>query len=114
VVKNLLLVAVGGSCGAMLRYLASCVINSYQLPFYLTTLICNCLASFLIGFLATFLANPHLKLLLITGFLGALSTFSSFNLDTVKLMEQGLAMALANVALNICLTFGSCYLGMRI
>jgi CrcB protein len=108
---NLLFVALGGSAGAIARYCLGTFINSNvnaQFPY--GTLFVNVTGSFVIGFLfAMFerLSLPNeLKLLLITGFLGAYTTFSSYSLETVRLaMEGKMSVALVNFLLNngLCL-----------
>jgi len=108
---NLLFVALGGSAGAIARYCLGSFINGNvngQFPY--GTLFVNVTGSFIIGFLfAMFdrLSLPNeLKLLLITGFLGAYTTFSSYSLETVRLaMEGKLSVALVNFILSngLCL-----------
>lgn len=87
-------IALGGALGAISRYLAGSFI-SQQLGtgFPYGTLSVNILGSFLIGVLAVWLAqqqwgNPAYKQFLIVGFLGAFTTFSSFSLDSILLLQQ--------------------------
>ncbi|MAK86800.1 fluoride efflux transporter CrcB [Stutzerimonas kunmingensis] len=88
-------VACGGVIGTLLRFaLAIWVSNQWPRHFYLATLAVNLLGCLLIGYLyATFLArpdiSPELRGALIIGFLGALTTFSSFSLDALRLLESG-------------------------
>lgn len=91
-----LAVAVGGALGAMARY----GIVSYLAPltghrFPLGTLCVNISGSFLIGVCYVVLdeklaASPEWRLLTMTGFLGAFTTFSTFSLDALALWENGL------------------------
>lgn len=97
-------VACGGVIGTLLRFaLATWVSAQWPRHFYLATLAVNLLGCLLIGYLyATFLArpdiSPELRGALIIGFLGALTTFSSFSLDALRLLESGqLATAFAYV-----------------
>jgi CrcB protein len=91
-----LAVAVGGALGAMARY----GVVSYLAPltghrFPLGTLCVNISGSFLIGVCYVVLdeklaASPEWRLLIMTGFLGAFTTFSTFSLDALALWENGL------------------------
>ncbi|MGM8227220.1 fluoride efflux transporter CrcB [Cellvibrio sp. ARAG 10.3] len=93
-----LAVAVGGALGAMARY----GVVSYLAPltghrFPLGTLCVNISGSFLIGVCYVVLdeklaASPEWRLLTMTGFLGAFTTFSTFSLDALALWENGLPM----------------------
>ena len=84
-----LLVAAGGALGAVCRYLStSFVAARLGSNFPYGTLTVNVLGSFLIGLITAMAchnADPHLMLLLVTGFLGGFTTFSTFSLDAVSL-----------------------------
>ncbi len=115
---NLILaVGIGGFIGAILRFSGSYYINKLigaSFPF--GTLGVNVIGSFLIGFLALYFEQtiaPNIKALLITGMLGALTTFSTFSLETVLMLQQGLyTKAFFNVALNILFTLSATVAGM--
>jgi len=115
---NFFFVALGGSLGAIARYALGSFINSnVNAQFPSGTLLVNVTGSFIIGFLfAMFerLSLPNeLKLLLITGFLGAYTTFSSYSLETVRLAMDGkLSVALVNFLLNNGLCLACTVLGM--
>jgi len=89
-------VALGGAVGAVARYLvATFVQETFAVAFPLGTLTVNVLGSFVIGIafyysVSFWVHSPHLKALVIVGFLGAFTTFSSFSLDTVNLLMEGL------------------------
>ena len=88
-IRQFLLVGFGGFFGAICRYLVGTVVHYFSLSFFLATFTVNITGSFLIGLLATLLVqNKSLELLLITGFLGSLTTFSTFMLDTSYLLEH--------------------------
>jgi CrcB protein len=112
--------AVGGSLGAGLRYAISDFFNKLPSTFPLGTLFSNVLAGFLIGFIVglergTASLPSHVKTLLTTGFLGGLSTFSTFSLDTISLFEKRHFFLMgANIALNVCLSIVFAVLGMEL
>ncbi len=92
--KNLLLVAAGGSLGAVSRYLGHKFISSqYGGHFPLGTFLINIIGCFLIGLLyGLSVKNAQLsgemKLLLMTGFCGGFTTFSSFTVEGMNLLQQ--------------------------
>lgn len=95
----------GGGIGASLRYALSIWVDQRLVAsFPWGTLLVNFVGSFLIGLLVSGLdqrglTSPALRLFLITGVLGAFTTFSTFSLETVRLIDAGrLSMAAANMA----------------
>jgi len=102
-----LLVAIGGALGAVSRYGVSRVLLVYP-GFPFATLVVNVVGSLFIGYLTALLFErsgaDDLRLLLITGFLGAFTTFSAFSLETLLLYQQGeIVRAILNVTLNLVL-----------
>lgn len=88
-IKNLLFVATGGALGAMARYFIGIIFHKLQISLFLATFSVNITGSFLIGFLTSLLISGNeLKLLLITGFLGSFTTYSTFMLDNVVHFEN--------------------------
>jgi CrcB protein len=90
--KNLSLVFVGAGAGGTLRYLMSLLLNPLMVEIPLGTLAANVLgcgaAGALIGFLDQRAAlDPTLRPLLLAGFLGGLTTFSSFAVEVVRMLE---------------------------
>lgn len=107
-ITTIIAVASGGALGATLRLLINGVTNRHfvhALP--LGTLAVNLLGSLLIGMLfAYFHFNtsllPHVKTFLVTGVLGALTTYSTFAIESFFLLESGqYTHAFANMALNL-------------
>ncbi|NKQ12467.1 fluoride efflux transporter CrcB [Pseudomonas sp. SST3] len=94
-IRMALAVAAGGVLGTLIRFgVASWISTHWPRHFYLATLGVNLLGCLLIGYLyASFLVrpeiSPELRGGLIIGFLGALTTFSSFSLDGLRLLESG-------------------------
>ena len=117
---TLMLVAIGGAIGSVLRYLMSTgIYNLLGKDFPYGTLAVNVLGSFLIGFLSILIldrfgnyANEMRNLLLI-GLLGGFTTFSSFSMETLNLIESGeMFRALLNVILSIILCLFSVWIGV--
>ena len=118
----ILLVALGGGCGAVCRYLVSLAAGSSGWP--AATAICNLSGSFLIGFVAAaLLARPEagsfVRPLAVTGFLGGFTTFSSFSLDNLRLLQSGrlweaMAYAAGSVLFGLFLVFAGYKAGMTL
>ena len=105
--QELLLVALGAVPGALLRW---------QLGLHLAdlNLLANVLGAALLGFLAGLPAAPRRQLLLGVGFCGSLTTFSSWMLDTVRLIADGeLASALGLLGITLGLGLGAAALGLQ-
>ena len=118
-INIILAVGIGGFFGAISRFLISSFIQKLSsLLFPFGTLSVNVIGSFLIGFLAMYFENiisPTQKALLITGFLGALTTFSTFSYETVLMMQNTLYYrALINIILNIVLSLSATIMGIII
>lgn len=92
---QLVWVGIGGFVGAALRYLVSLGLNAWwqeRLPW--GTLLVNVVGGFLIGLLAPLSArfcwSERTRLMVSTGFLGGLTTFSTFGLETITYLKEGL------------------------
>ncbi len=114
-----LAIATGGAVGALLRFWMSNGIYALlgrSFPF--GTLAVNVLGSLLMGFLYVLLIDklslgPHWRAALLIGLLGAFTTFSTFSIETLNLIEEGEAMkALMNVILSVVLCLGAAWLGV--
>ncbi len=94
-IRMVLAVAAGGVVGTLIRFgVSTWVSTQWPRHFFFATLAVNLLGCLLIGYLyASFLhrpeLSPELRSGLIVGFLGALTTFSSFSLDGLRLLESG-------------------------
>ncbi|MBD3666024.1 fluoride efflux transporter CrcB [Sulfitobacter aestuariivivens] len=92
--STLSLVALGGACGAALRYLAGVTLYRWTGPtdFPIAIISVNVVGSFLMGVFVVVAAHKgltHLSPLVMTGLLGGFTTFSAFSLETVTLIERG-------------------------
>lgn len=118
---NIVFVGLGGFIGASTRYLISLYASKlFTSKIPIGTLTVNILGSLIMGIvmeltLKTSLISPHMKLFLTTGFLGGLTTFSTFSYETMELIEKGeLLLAIFNIALNLLLSLGGAILGRGI
>ncbi|WP_457744332.1 fluoride efflux transporter CrcB [Sulfurimonas sp.] len=113
----LLFIGAGGFFGAISRYLiATNTQRLFDTFFPIGTLTVNVLGSFIIGFAAMFFTQtvePEYKAFVITGFLGALTTFSTFSLENVTMLQDGeITKVGLNIFLNITLTLAATMLAI--
>jgi len=113
----LLFIGAGGFFGAISRYLiATNTQKMFDTFFPIGTLTVNVLGSFIIGFAAMFFAQtvePEYKAFIITGFLGALTTFSTFSLENITMLQDGeITKVVINIFLNVTLTLSATLLAI--
>ena len=116
--RNIFWIAIGGGMGASARYLIGIWAHlrwGSDVPW--GTWIVNLLGSFLIGLLASWFVGiedaDRLRLLFITGFLGAFTTFSTFSMETVSLLQKNeTGLALLNIFGSVVLGIAFCILGI--
>ena len=111
-ILKLISVFIGGGIGAILRFLASVFSNRlFSTPIYGTFCV-NIIGCFLIGLFWGFILNkadsiPQItKLFIVSGLLGGLTTFSTFNLEVFELLKSG------KVLLGLLYLFASCLVGL--
>lgn len=111
---TVLLVALGAAVGAPLRYLTDRVVQSFVGPGYpWGTLTVNVAGSLLLGFLAGWPASTGVTALLGTGFCGALTTYSTFSYDVLRLTQQRMRfLALAYMLVTLLAGFGAAAIGL--
>lgn len=118
--NNILFVALGGSIGAVLRYLISLLmLQVFGSGFPFGTLVVNILGSFLMGVVYTLgqvsEVSPEIKAFIGVGMLGALTTFSTFSNESLLLMQEGyLVKAILNVVVNVGVCMFVVYLGQQL
>ena len=117
-----MLVAIGGSIGASLRYIFYLSSKNFLFPNYLffNTLIINIIGSFFIGYIIMLIGNKSLsqdfiKYFFIIGILGSFTTFSTFSLESIELLVNKnffLAFLYMFLSLSLCLLFT--FLGLNL
>jgi CrcB protein len=107
-----LMVAVGGSLGAMLRYyLGGTILGRAGAPFPTATFVINVTGSFILGFFLTLATErlhlgANIRLAVAVGFIGAYTTFSTFEYETARLLDDGeFVRALLYVVLSVVVGF---------
>jgi fluoride exporter len=118
---RVLLIGLAGALGTLARYgVGLWARNALGTTFPYGTLIVNVVGCFLIALvsqlaLSTTVISPTMRLTLTTGFMGGLTTYSSFNYETTSLLrERGLAMGLANVGATLVGCFVAGILGLAV
>jgi CrcB protein len=116
---QMMAIAAGGAIGALLRYWTSLAVHSrLGSGFPYGTLMVNVLGSLLMGFLYIWLieriaAGATLRAFLLIGVLGAFTTFSTFSMETLNLVEGGqLGKALLNVVVSVTVCMTAAALGV--
>jgi CrcB protein len=118
---NYLAIAIGGAIGACLRFaISEWMLHLFGRAFPFGTLLVNILGSFVIGLLYGLLITEQIapnpwRIFVGIGVLGAFTTFSTFSMDTVLLLQQGdWLKAVVNVVLNVVLCLTLAWLGLKL
>lgn len=115
---SILTISLGAAVGAVMRWLLSTRLNSLFPVLPLGTLAANLIGGYLIGVAISYFAlhvelPPQWRLLVITGFLGGLTTFSTFSAEVVTQLQQGnLLWAFAGIATHVLGSLAMTMLGM--
>ncbi|MBT2297627.1 fluoride efflux transporter CrcB [Pseudomonas fluorescens] len=105
--KSFIVIAIGASLGAWLRWLLGVNLNALFPTLPPGTVVANMIGGYVIGLAIAFLAasptlSPEWRLLVITGFCGGLTTFSTFSAETVALIQEGrLLWALGSISVHV-------------
>jgi CrcB protein len=119
--SQLIAIASGGAAGALMRFWVSGAV--YALlgrAFPYGTLVVNVIGSLAMGILYIFFmermsVSPEMRAALLVGFLGAFTTFSTFSLETINLIEQGdLMKAGLNIVISVVACVTACWVGILI
>ena len=121
-IKQILIVALGGAVGSVLRYkLGGFALHHTQSwNFPVSTFSINVVGCFAIGILAALvehhdLFSPSVRLLLFTGLLGGFTTFSAFGYESIFLLRRGLSsVAIQYVVLSVGCGLGAVMMGIRL
>jgi len=114
--KSVLAISLGASLGALLRWWLGMKLNAYFPTVPPGTLAANLIGAYIIGIAIAFFASysalaPEWRLLIVTGFCGGLTTFSTYSGELVVLLQQGRILwacgaAAAHLGGSILMTFG--------
>jgi CrcB protein len=120
-IRNIVLVGLGGGIGSIFRYLTSVIVNKYFIYIFpLATFTTNFLGCLLIGLLLGYfdrqqLINLDAKFLFVTGFCGGYTTFSTFAFENISLFQSNnSAVAFAYLAASILCGLFAVWLGLFI
>jgi CrcB protein len=120
-IKTLMFIAGGGAVGALSRYGASLGVYSiFGRGFPYGTLFVNVAGSFLMGMLSIMLLErfnlgPEWRAAILVGFLGSFTTFSTFSIETLNLLEQGdVNRAMLNISVSLVLCIAAVWFGVNI
>ena len=117
--RTLALIAVGGACGAVARFaIGNYVQKLAASSFPFGTLVVNVVGCFLLGLLLQLAEDQNvpafMRPLVGVGFLGALTTFSTFGYDTVRCFQRSPISGVANVGLNLAVGVAAVVMGIGV
>lgn len=88
-IRNLLLIALGGAVGSVLRYLVSSLNTSFPWGTFTVNILGSLLIGLLVGLVSKGMLSPELKLLFVTGFCGGFTTFCTFANESFSMVKAG-------------------------
>lgn len=118
--EKLVLIGLGGGMGAILRYVVTMASKRIDPTWTLGTLTVNIVGCFFIGFLGALFSGAvplreEWRLAIVVGFLGGLTTFSTFGWESLQLFRSGsYGLALLNIGLSNVFGLAAVWLGFRL
>ena len=114
--RNILLVAIGGAIGSVCRYLLSGInVASWPWGTFAVNILGSLFIGLLVGLVSKGIVSPEIKLLLVTGFCGGFTTFSTFANESFSMMKTGDALQMAlYLAASVVVGILAVWLGMNV
>ena len=114
--RNILLVAIGGAIGSVCRYLLSGInVASWPWGTFAVNILGSLFIGLLVGLVSKGIVSPEIKLLLVTGFCGGFTTFSTFANESFSMMKAGDALQMAlYLATSVVIGILAVWLGMNV
>ena len=115
-IRNILLVALGGAVGSVCRYMLSGMnVASWPWGTFAVNTLGSLLIGLLVGLVSKGIVSPEMKLLLVTGFCGGFTTFSTFANESFGMMKAGDALQMAlYVGASVVIGILAVWLGINI
>ena len=116
--SSVLAISVGAAAGALLRWQLNVQMNSLFPVLPLGTLVANLVGGYIIGLAIAYFARapgiaPEWRLLIITGFCGGLTTFSTFSAEVVTRLQEGrMVWAMVTIAIHVVGSLGMTLAGL--
>ena len=114
--RNILLVAIGGEIGSVCRYLLSGInVASWPWGTFAVNILGSLFIGLLVGLVSKGIVSPEIKLLLVTGFCGGFTTFSTFANESFSMMKAGDALQMAlYLGASVVIGILAVWLGMNV
>ncbi|MGX8683563.1 MAG: fluoride efflux transporter CrcB [Bacteroidales bacterium] len=114
--RNILLVAIGGAIGSVCRYLLSGInVASWPWGTFAVNILGSLFIGLLVGLVSKGIVSPEIKLLLVTGFCGGFTTFSTFANESFSMMKAGDALQMAlYLGASVVIGILAVWLGMNV
>lgn len=115
-IRNILFVALGGAAGSVCRYLVSkLVMASFPWGTFIVNVVGSLLIGLLVGLVSKGCISPEMKLLLVTGFCGGFTTFSTFANESFTMLKTGDALfAALYIGASVMTGLLAVWLGMNV